>query len=237
VFTLLNKLAGIVGPAEASLGKTMETLAEVIGKLRLTAGSFASANAKNAGESLAGLLFGNVATVELGGAVAGKALEIKQVTGLITNSRLVKAGTSGFLALAPSARVALQVADAASLYGTIAAWGASEFINVADIEQTAGIANQLGNSVSRVVAVLNAAKTRYSNADQFIGTISGIRDRYNGAVFGRGDSATCASLTKELEGLIPVAQQAATSDQVWTNGVDALAGQLGSALAGLVHPS
>ena len=171
---MLKRLAGIVGPTEVSLSKTMVSLAEVIGQLRLAAGAFATSNASNANQSLVGLLFGNVATVALAGSVAARAVEVKAVTGLITNSRLVETGTQGFVALSSSAKAALQVADAAAVYGAIVAWGASEFINVADIEQTAQIANQLGNAVPKVEALPGAAESRFRNVDNFAGVIGAI---------------------------------------------------------------
>ena len=216
-FALLNKLASIAGPAEDSVATTLKSLAETIGQLRLTA-ALGRANAANAKESLLGLLFGNVATVELTGAVAVKAAEIKELTGLITNSRLVKAGTKGFVALSRSAEIALKIADASDIYATIAAWGASEFINVADIRQTAQIATMLGSSVSRAEAVYKTGAARLKNIDNFVGGISNIFSEHNGKPFSSGDVSKCDALVKTLEKYLPLARQSAHNDQDWARG-------------------
>ncbi len=234
-FRLLNELAKIAARAEVSVDITTKQIAEVIGKLELAAGAFSRANLKNSSESLVGLLFGNVATVEVAGAIAAKSIEVKEFTGMITNSRLVRAGARGFKALSPFAKTALEVADTTDIYATVAAWGASEFVNIADIRQTAKIANLLGSSIVTAKAVFRAGEARSKNIDQFIGSLSAIRQAHNGRGFGPGDMPACKQLVQMLSADLPLVRLAAASDRAWTGGLDVLLSRLGASLSGLVH--
>ena len=236
-FALLEQIGAISGPAQDSVARTLKHLGLAITMLRFASGAFAKENAANSKESLVGLLLENVATIDLTGAVAMQATEVKQLRGLITNSRLVKGGTRGFLALSTSAKVALRIADSAAIYGAIAAWGTSEFINAADIGQTARIANLLANSVAGAHAVYEAGVTRFKNVDRFNGALKDLFNAHNGKAFGNNDVISCDALVRELERMLPIARQAAAGDMEWATGLYGLTSKLEASLGGLLRPS
>ena len=235
LFSRLDEMIGRLKSAEVELGRLAALLATLAGQVGLARRAYLAANRATGGESLAGLLFGSDTGAALTGAVAVGAINVKEVSGLITNSRLVRAGIKGFRPLSASAKTLLRIGADAAIYAAIAQWATGEFLAVADVRQRAKILYILENGEIALRHVLSITTSRYREVDGIIGLLVDEYYRYDKRQFGSGAAARCAQLVGELDSDQPLINSTADQAKAFADREASQAGMVRQNLMGLLH--
>ena len=225
-----QKLAG----TGAILGNTVVQLDKLHGMTELVYRAYSSANAANADASLWSLLWAGGKGAKPISAVAVMALATKQVTGIVTNSRLALAGAQGFKPLRAWQKAALKTLARVGVYAMIADWAVSVGLDAVKIRQVAETTTVLMNFERQVASVRDAAVLRFKATDNAFSLFKAEYEKFNGKAWEPSHQNACDQNVQKCQLLQKQLQARTKQLRAWAAGVSNLAGQAETNLIGLI---
>lgn len=162
------------------------------------------------------------------------ALGTPQVSGLITNSRLVQAGTQGFKALSATQKLAIRALARFSIYAAIAQWGITVGLDVITIRNVAETTRVL---TGFEVIVRNARQTvqhYYTKVDCAFGAMKREFENFDGKKWDPSHQTACDQNTKRCEQMKANIAQGTKQLGTWATGMKRLAQEATRNLEGLI---
>ena len=230
----LEEVLRSMGDTGSQLGTTLRDLDILYGAVFMTRRAYAEANEANANASLWSLLWGGGTGVKPIGAVAITLLGIRKVTGVVTNSRMVRAGLKGFQPMSAGAKASFRLLARVSVYALIADWAIKVHFNTRKVAQVAETLQVLLGVESSVENTRKAGLAQFLAIDGAFGTVQDAYEAFDGKVWNEGDVRRCEENTEKcLEYQGKLGPYLKSAEQ-WSVGVNGLVGQLSTELTTLI---
>lgn len=236
MFALLSSILDSQGAVGAKLGATAKNLDAFGGMVDLVYKAYRAANEQNANASLWSLLWGGGNAVKPISATSIALLTTSKVTHLVTNSRIIKAGTWGSKGLSPGIKTALKATAKISVYIIIFDWAINAGLDTWSAFNVAQTTNTLGELSTTVSQVIETAKGKFQDLDGSFATYEDLYDTYDGKIWNaQTDPAIYLQIKNNLDVEKPQIDAAVDALNTWCDGVNTLISDGITNLMGLIH--